>query len=286
MNRSFTPLFFDGCNGPLYGVHHAPEENMDRSHGVLFLPPLGQEYKRCHKSLQKLAGDLAGAGFHVLRFDYAGSGDSVSPVRRATGGTEPASNIASWSLETWHEDARDALRQLQTMSDVRDVSALGVRLGASVATQLDVPWANLMFWDPIGDGPAYLDELDVLNRDLLNKFRHSFRNGRKVEIPKDQMVGHDFPGAMRDSLKEFKLTTPGGSLASRALWIDADPTPATAAYPQFKGRLAEKEHHCQVGVRCRWRSLAEIGNVIMGQPLARQVLLHLKDENGAHGNSA
>lgn len=268
-------MFFDGQNGPLYGVHHAPDPGADRSHGVLFLPPLGQDYKRCHKPLQKLARDLASAGFHVLRFDYAGSGDSAG-----------RSVVASWSLDTWREDACDALRQLQQLSGARDVSAFGVRLGASVATQLNVPLANLMLWDPIGDGPAYLEELEKLNQDLLRKFRHSFRNGNHIEIPQGQLVGHVFPDSMRESVSQYAFCVPDGFRASRTLWIDAEGTPATARYADFEGRLAEKERHCEIETRCHWRSLAEIGNMIMGQPVARQVMVHLKDETGGHGNRA
>lgn len=272
MTTSFTPLFFSGRNEPLYGVHHKPDPVADRSHGVLFLPPLGQDYKRCHKTLQKLARDLAQAGFHVLRFDYAGSGDSA--------------DLADWSLDTWREDARDALHQLQFLSGARDLSALGVRLGASVAVQLDVPLANLMLWDPIGNGLAYLEEIESLNRELLYAYRHSFRNGRHVVVPPGQLVGHVFPESMRESLRGYVLDVSVSNRARRALWIDAEATSATAGFEHFEGRLAEVESDCQVNAACHWRSLSEISNVIMGQPVARQVLLHLTELSGGHGNSS
>lgn len=271
MTASFTPLFFGGRSGPLYGVHHAPDPKADRSHGVLFLPPLGQDYKRCHKTLQKLAQDLARAGFHVLRFDYGGSGDSAL--------------ADGWNLASWQQDAGDALQQLRALGGVSALSAFGVRLGAAVAVNLGEPLANLVLWDPIGDGPAYLEELETLNLALLHRFRHSSRRRGRVEVPPEQLVGHRFPDAMRASLEGYALSMPGPVPARRALWIDAESTPATAGYAQFEGRLGEEERHQELDVRCHWRSLAEIGNVIMGQPLARQVLLFLADE-GAHGNRA
>lgn len=272
MTSSFTPLFFSGHNGPLYGVHHAPDAGADRQHGVLFLPPLGQDYKRCHKTLQRLASDLARAGFHVLRFDYAGSGDSAQ--------------LKDFSLDSWRQDARDAMHQLQRLSGAASLSAFGVRLGAGVATHLDMPLSSLVLWDPIGDGPAYLAELEQLNNELLHTFRHSFRRGRKVSIPRDQLVGHVFPDAMRAALGHFKLKTPDTGKASRGLWVDAEATPATAVYADHAGRFALEERHCEVTAGCHWRSLFEVGNVIMGQPVARQVLSHFKDETGGHGNSA
>ena len=264
MTASFTPRFLGGRNGPLYGVHHVPSHDADRSHGVLFLPPLGQDYKRCHKTLQKLARDLARAGFHVLRFDYAGSGDSAA--------------LDAWSLETWREDAQDALDHLQTISGARDLSAFGVRLAAGIAMNLGTPLTSLVLWDPIGDGQAYLEELEQLNREFLLGFRHSFRRGGKVEAPPDQLVGHAFPAALRESLDGFRLDPPEKGVVKRSLWIDAEATPATADHARFEGRLADQERHCRVDTACHWRTLAEIGNLIMGQPVGRQVLRHLKDE--------
>lgn len=262
MNTSFKPLYFEGRHGSLYGVHHVPEPIADRAHAILFLPPLGQEYKRCHKTLQKLARDLARAGFHVLRFDYAGSGDS--------------GDLTDWSLDTWRQDGRDALAQLQSLSGARDLSAFGVRLGASVVTHLDTPLANLVLWDPIDDGAAYLEALETLNRDLLHRVRHAFRSGKTVRIPPHQLVGHRFPDPMRRSLRAYTLEPPAEPPAKRALWIDAERTPATADPAQFAGRLAGQENRCDLDVRCQWHSLTEVENIIMGQPVARQVLQHFK----------
>jgi pimeloyl-ACP methyl ester carboxylesterase len=272
MSASSLPLYFDGCHGRLYGVHHQPEPAVDRSHGILFLPPLGQEYKRCHKPLQKLAQDLSRAGFHVLRFDYAGSGDSA--------------DLPDWSLDTWRQDGRDALEQLQARSGARALSAFGIRLGAGVAVALDRPLAHLVLWDPIGSGAAYLEELEQLNHDLLNRYRHSFRSGNTVRIPSDQLLGHRFPASMRRSLGGWSLDVAGGPPAREALWIETETTPATADPAQLSGLLAEAENRRHVEARCKWRSLAEIENIIMGQPVTRQVLLHFKEASGDPGNGA
>jgi hypothetical protein len=266
------PLYFEGRHGRLYGIHHAPEPAADRSHGILFLPPLGQEYKRCHKPLQKLAQDLAGAGFHVLRFDYAGSGDSA--------------DIPDWSLHTWSQDGRDALAQLQARSGVRALSALGIRLGAAVAVRLGTPLSHLVLWDPIGNGAAYLEELEQLNHDLLHRYRHSLRSGRTVRIPSDQLVGHRFPASMRRSLQDWTLDATDPAPARRALWIETESTAATADPSQLDGRLAVMESRRHVEARCKWRSLAEIENIIMGQPVTRQALLHFKDTPDGPGNGA
>ena len=241
MHSRSQPLYFEGRHGPLYGIHHVPEPTRDRRHGILFLPPLGQEYKRCHKPLQKLAQDLAKAGFHVLRFDYAGSGDST--------------DFPDWSLDTWRQDGRDALALLQTRSEAGELSALGVRLGAAVAVTLGAPLANLVLWDPIGNGAAYLEELEQLNRSLLHKYRHSYRSGRTVRIPDDQLIGHRFPESMRRSLRAWSLDGEEQRSARCALWIDTEKTAATADPDRLSFRLAEQDLQHHVEARCRWRSL-------------------------------
>ncbi len=270
MSPRSLPLFLDGPRGPLYGVHHTPEPAADRDHGILFLPPLGQEYKRCHKPLQKLAQDLARAGFHVLRFDYAGSGDST--------------DLPDWSLDTWREDARAAMGQLRTRSGAGTFSAFAVRLGAGAAVALDTPLDQLVLWDPIGDGAAYLEELENLNERLLHRYRHSCRSGKTVRIPGDQLIGHRFPDSMRRSLRAWTLDGSKLPPSRQALWVETETTAATADPTRLAGPLAAQENRLPVEARCQWRSLPEIENIIMGQPVTRQVLRHFKETPDGPGN--
>ena len=69
------PLHFGPVGSPLFGCYHPPDGAARRS-GVVLCYPFGQEYVRAHRAFRLLANRLASVGFHVLRFDYHGCGDS------------------------------------------------------------------------------------------------------------------------------------------------------------------------------------------------------------------
>ena len=144
-----NPFFFGASSEPLFGVHHTPRARAARQTGVVLCAPHGQEYMRAHRAFRQLALLLDKAGFHVLRFDYAGTGDSWGD------GTDV-------SLSTWRADVGAAIDELRAQSDVERVSLVGLRLGAAVAAlaareRTDV--ASVVLWDPVVRGTDYLDEL-------------------------------------------------------------------------------------------------------------------------------
>ena len=72
---------------------------------------------RTHWAFRKLAGFLAREGFHVLRFDYYGTGDSAGDYHE--------SNIGQWLA-----DIHEAADELKDRADVRDISVVGLQCGA------------------------------------------------------------------------------------------------------------------------------------------------------------
>ena len=61
--------FFFGKAKSLFGAYYPGEGTSPRASAVLLCGPIGQEFMRVHRALHQLAGLLAAAGFHVLRFD-------------------------------------------------------------------------------------------------------------------------------------------------------------------------------------------------------------------------
>jgi amino acid adenylation domain-containing protein len=150
-------LFHFGPQQSLYGVlHTAP--SAAPSHAVLICAPVGHEYVRSHFILQRLARTLAAQGTPVLRFDYYGCQDSLGDATEAGPGR-------------WQRDIIDAYQELGRRARTARISALGVRLGATllaeVAQQLELQ--NIVFWDPIERGAAYHAELRSAHRRYMRQ---------------------------------------------------------------------------------------------------------------------
>jgi pimeloyl-ACP methyl ester carboxylesterase len=146
---AMNPFFFGSSRKQLFGVHHPPKAATTRSAGILLCYPFGDEYMRTHKASRQLAMMLAKAGYHLLRFDYFGTGDSAGAGEDAT-------------IAQWLEDVATAADELKEASGVTRISLVGLRLGATLAAQAvtsrtDVD--DLVLWDPIVAGNGYVEEL-------------------------------------------------------------------------------------------------------------------------------
>ncbi len=74
---AFEPVSFRNTRGEtLHGMLHAPSAEVRRGVCILLLSPGIKGRVGPHRLYLKLAGPFVAAGFHVLRFDYYGLGDS------------------------------------------------------------------------------------------------------------------------------------------------------------------------------------------------------------------
>jgi alpha/beta superfamily hydrolase len=123
----------------LFAIHEAAAAT-PRIRAALLCQPLGTEYTYAHRSMRQLAVRLAMSGFHTLRFDYYGTGDSA--------GTEAQMDLAG--CET---DVESAMEALADIAGTPRVTLIGLRAGANIAAQVaarrvaDVE--ALVLWDPI-----------------------------------------------------------------------------------------------------------------------------------------
>ena len=144
------PIRFGPAGRELLGIYQPPTGGQDRRECCVLCNPFGQEAMRSHRAFRILAERLSRAGFHVLRFDFLGTGDSA-------GGDEDG------NLTVWIGDVARASDEVVRRSSASAVTWFGLRLGASLAALASKAGARapkrLVLWDPIADGAAYVREL-------------------------------------------------------------------------------------------------------------------------------
>ncbi|WP_415975848.1 hypothetical protein [Rhodococcus sp. 077-4] len=143
--------WFGSATSPLLGAVHIPDGSAARG-AVVLAPPLGKEQVDSYRGLALLAQNLCAAGLLVLRFDYAGTGDSA--------GAQDDDGI----VEQWRRSVVSAVEFVRHCG-VQNVAVVGLRAGsllaASVAAECG-PLTAMVFWDPVVSGRSYLREQRAL----------------------------------------------------------------------------------------------------------------------------
>jgi pimeloyl-ACP methyl ester carboxylesterase len=197
-----NPFYFGDRTRRLFGIYHAaiPVEGPPRA--VVLCNSWGPDYIYSHRTVRQAAIQLAEVGFHVLRFDYFGTGDSAGELTEAT-------------LAMWQDDIRIAIREVSDMSGADRVMLIGLRLGgvlaARVAAEDTAKVPQLILWDPIATGSVYLDELFGNSRSDPEAFREPRRR------PASAGGGHEIHGfpltdAMAREIRDLDLRSVSAGL--------------------------------------------------------------------------
>lgn len=247
-----NPLYFGRPESPLYGAYYPAETAGTRGEAVLLCGPVGQEYMRTHRALHQLAGQLAGAGCDVLRFEYTGIGDS-------------AGDEAAVELATWQQDIVTAARELTELSGASRVALIGVRLGASLAFAVagSVRASRLVLWDPVVSGAEYLALLERLHAaSLVDPDR--FQTPRTLVATEDEalLLGYHFSTTLRRDLRQFSLLGRSIAVAEIALVVSETSPPYDALHAQLQHGGARVAYHL-VPPGNAWDQLDRIEKVLM-----------------------
>lgn len=182
----------------LYGAYHPAQEFKDRGVGVILCYPVINEYLRAHRAFVRLATQLAMEGFHVLRFDYFGSGDSY--------GDDDDANLAEWS-----KNLSTAIDELKHGCDASFISLIGLRMGASLALLAAEQRDDIdavVLWEPVVRGEEYLREIkrfhiqSAVVGGLQQTVNEQADSGSHLEL-----LGFRIPNALVDELSKLDLST-------------------------------------------------------------------------------
>lgn len=189
-------LFFGSTSRQLFGAYHTPPASVAGRGAALLCPPWGPEYLVSHRIFRRLAVRLSESGYHVLRFDYFGTGDSAG--EREDG-----------DLESWQADAEIALEELRDMSGFPTVATFGIRLGAVVAWRLATARTDVhttVLWDPVIDGNDYVLELRSAQAELDRWQLTPLPKRASTEQAQD-LLGFPLTTAMRHSIVAVRPDT-------------------------------------------------------------------------------
>lgn len=239
--------FFNANGRSLLCDVRVPPRLRGKPVAVLLCNPFGEEAVRAHRAYRVLAQRLEAAGYPVMRFDYAGTGDSQGDGR-------------DFGVDDWVDDIMAAADELGARAGGRRVVLLGLRLGATLAVlaarRPGARFAHLLLWDPVVEGAAYLADLARAHRAYLLD-----ETGRDPGEPTSEALGAPLEPGLRAALVAIDLAAgpPPVALATVV---------CTATTPQLQ-RLRQAweqvppPHWIQVEAAHAWNSDAALNSAIV-----------------------
>jgi len=199
------PFYFGTSQKQLFGVYHPPGTKAARQSAIVLCQPFGHEYLRAHRAFRNLAVSLAGQGFHVLRFDYYGCGDSGGDGEQAT-------------VDQCLSDLASAVDEVKDTAGVAKVSLIGLRFGATLAAltasrRQDID--RVVLWDPVPDGRSYLEDV----RDLHDNWLHDrMGTAASADPARVELLGFPVTDTIREQFHAVTLM-PFPALRAREVWL-------------------------------------------------------------------
>jgi alpha-beta hydrolase superfamily lysophospholipase len=144
-------LWLGSSERPLFAWLDLPDNGLVAGAAIL-CPTMGLEAAFSARALRDLARRLAGAGWAVLRVDYAGTGDSA--------GTLTDTGLVA----EWRRGIRGAVDYACQLGAPR-IAVVGLRVGATLAAAELASGGgvdDVVLWDPCATGRAFLREQRAL----------------------------------------------------------------------------------------------------------------------------
>ncbi|HWR97509.1 MAG TPA: alpha/beta fold hydrolase [Candidatus Methanoperedens sp.] len=214
------PFFFPGGNhtifGVLYDAGHRPAQR-----GYVFCAPFAEEMLWSQRVFVSLARELCSRGFPVLRFDYAGTGDSEGDFQDST-------------MQGWLSDIGAAIDVLREECQVQSVVLLGLGLGATLAARKAEEEAlvrGLVLWQPVLSGPSYMKEILRTNITtqlaIWKEVRHKSEDLVRflAEGSTVNFDGYELSHALYEEISEVNLLDKPKTFSGRVLLVQVSRKP-------------------------------------------------------------
>jgi uncharacterized protein len=218
-----TPFYFGEGTRRLFGAYD-PAKGCGAGRAAIICPPWGPDHVVAHAPLRRLAIKLADAGYHVLRFDYFGVGDS-------------AGDIEEGDLEGWREDTAMAIEEIKSIANIQRVCLVGLRLGATLAVEVAANRSDIdavVLWDPVVRGGEFMDEMQAAHQAFLAE-RTRYRSFAATMVP--NMVCYPLPPLVESQILRADLIAVAPKLRQKLLVVI---TQDLASHAAFIPRLLER----------------------------------------------
>jgi pimeloyl-ACP methyl ester carboxylesterase len=172
------PFFFKSQGDNLFGIYHPAADVMSRK-AIVICPPVYAEYFRTYRVIARIADGWARKGYHVLRFDYFGTGDS-------------SGHWVDGGAKRWLLDIDMAVEELLEVSGSDQITMAGVRLGGLLAIMAASTNSakSVVLWDPIWHGAEYLASLKMTHEKLLGACR-DMSISEKRNVAESELAGFE-----------------------------------------------------------------------------------------------
>lgn len=219
------PFYFKREARALFGMLHRPPAETLKRNAFVFCHPFAEEKLWTHRVFVSYARSLAKVGHPVLRFDFTGNGDSEGAFK-------------DLSMDVACADLRAAIEQVQRLTEAREVSLLGMRLGASVAGLVadEMPEVRqLVLWAPITDGSRHMQELlrtNVMTQMATFKQVRQDRPELIASLQQGQTVnidGYEMGLPLFESVSGIGSTSTKRPFGGPCLIVQVEPQPRPAA---------------------------------------------------------
>lgn len=251
------PYFFGPPGQQLFGIYNPPRHPESASHGVVIAYPWGHEYTNSLRVFKVLANRLAEMGYHVLRFDYFGTGDSAGAAE-------------AFSLRRSREDLERAIAELRNGYGVETLSLVGLRLGASIAALVGGQGGavhRMILWEPIASGPDYIDYLRRLHAAYLEReFGHTTRDTG------GEILGCPFREELADELRSLDLRSIEETPADEIVVMSRPSSVAAGAVETRLRALGANVATTDVAVDDFWANAVAVNSAAVPQEALRTVL--------------
>ena len=217
---------------------HRPEQPTS-ARAVVLCNALGFAGSLTQRPFRELARTLNRAGITVVRFDYAGTGDSLG------GDWQPA------RVKTWIASVNEAVGLARSQDGIEHVDLVGFRMGATLAALYAADrhgLSGLALWAPVVRGSTYVKEIRALAR--LSAAGRPANQPANPAFPTDslEVVGYEFTAETLDEIREIDLRRIAASTRiEEVLVLDRDDIPPHEDLVDAYAEAGAVVEHVEVG---------------------------------------